>query len=511
MNIFTAIKEAIRRMIPHSDISGAAGVESPVSSVMQKALSDWKNIYQASPPWKSDTVKTMNLPAYICAEIARQILLECKWSITGTDANPNAGETVSNPRAEYLSEQFQSLMDALRPKLEIGCAAGGLVVKPYPKGGRLYFDFCFDWDLYPIAFDAAGQLYDAIFPDRFQRGKTYYTRLERHRIDGENVVITNRAFRSNNPDALGSECALSEVPQWANLEPEATAAMTGGMLFGWFKTANANSVDLSCPMGAAVFDKAIDLLKEADAKLYSGLLWEYESGERAVHVDENAMRPATRTIAGLNGPVKVPVDPRDRLAHLNGRLYRKVPGVQKSDTTDLFEVFSPPFREASYISGLNQLLIRVEDLCGLSRGTLSDANTEARTATELKIIKQRSYATIADNQKALEKCLRDVIRAMDYYAALYELVPEEKTPEERKAAQGSYDVSFEWDDSIITDSQQQMSERLTLVSQGLMSAVEFRQWYFGETETQARAAVQAIKEESAQGIALPNLESGGEV
>lgn len=497
MNILNAIKEAIRRMIPYNDISGAVGIESPVSSVMQKALADWRNIYQAAPPWKSDTVKTMNLPAYICAEIARQILLECKWSITGTDTDAETGEAATNPRAEFLKMEFQKCMDALRPKLEIGCAAGGVTVKPYPKDGRLYFDFCFDWDLCPVAFDAAGQLHDAIFPDRFQRGKTYYTRLERHRIDGENVVITNRAYRSTNPDALGNECALSEVPQWADLEPEATATATGGMLFGWFKTANANTQDLTCPLGAAVFDKATDLLKEADAKLYSGLLWEYESGERAVHVDENALKPKTRTVVNDAGQ-RITVEVNDRLAHLNGRLYRKVPGVQKSETTDLFEVFSPPFRETSYISGLNQLLIRIEDLCGLSRGTLSDANTEARTATELKIIKQRSYATIADNQKALEKCLRDVIRAMDYYATTYNLAPP-----------GEYDVSFEWDDSIITDSQQQMSERLTLVSEGLMSAVEFRQWYFGETETQARAAIQAIREESAQEITLPNLESGG--
>lgn len=499
MNIFDAIKEAIRRMIPYNDISGAAGIESPVSSVMQKALADWKNIYQAAPPWKSDTVKTMNLPAYICAEIARQILLECKWNITGTDADAETGEAVTNPRAEFLTAEFQKLMDALRPKLEVGCAAGGFTIKPYPKDGRLYFDFCFDWDLYPIAFDAAGQLHDAIFPDRFQRGKTYYTRLERHRIDGENVVITNRAYRSTNPDALGNECALSEVPQWADLEPEATATATGGMLFGWFKTANANSVDLSCPMGAAVFDKATDLLREADAKLYSGLLWEYESGERAVHVDENALKPKTRTVVNDAGQ-RITVEVNDRMAHLNGRLYRKVPGVQKSDTTDLFEVFSPPFREASYISGLNQLLIRIEDLCGLSRGTLSDANTEARTATELKIIKQRSYATIADNQKALEKCLRDVIRAMDYYATAYNLAP-----------QGDYEVSFEWDDSIITDSQQQISEWLTLMSQGVMSKLEFRKRYFGETDKQAADALAAIAAESAQEITLPNLESGGEI
>ena len=152
----------------------------------------------------------------------------------------------------------------------------------------------------------------------------------------------------------------------------------------------------------------------------------------------------------------------------------------------MYNVFSPTIRDTSLVNGLNQLLMRIEDQCGLARGTISDANTEARTATELRIVKQRSYATVADNQKALENCLKDVIRAMDVYATIYNLAPE-----------GEYDVSFEWDDSIITDTEQQMNERMMLLNSGLISKAEFREWYFGETKEQAVAAVEAIAEEQA--------------
>ena len=140
--------------------------------------------------------------------------------------------------------------------------------------------------------------------------------------------------------------------------------------------------------------------------------------------------------------------------------------------------------------------MRIEDQCGLARGTLTDANVEARTATELKINKQRSYATVSDNQTALENCLRDVIRAMDVYATLYGLAP-----------QGEYDVSFEWDDSIITDTEQQTAERLTLMGQGVIGKAEFREWYFGETKAQATAAIEAITAEQMNGMdkLLPQL------
>ena len=193
----------------------------------------------------------------------------------------------------------------------------------------------------------------------------------------------------------------------------------------------------------------------------------------AIDVDPTVLRPKKTE----GGKLEMP--------KLNERLFRSV-DANKGDG-DLYNVFSPTIRDASLINGLNQHLMRIEDLCGLARGTLSDPNSEARTATELKIVKQRTYATVAENQKALETCLKSVIRAMDVYATTYNL-----------ASEGEYDVSFEWDDSIITDSEQQMGERMTLLDAGLISKAEFRMWYFGETEQQAIDSLKKITDEQAE-------------
>ena len=101
------------------------------------------------------------------------------------------------------------------------------------------------------------------------------------------------------------------------------------------------------------------------------------------------------------------------------------------------------------MAGLNQILMKIEDQSGLARGTLSDANTEARTATELTILRNRTYTTIADNQQALERALSEGGRAMDKYADLYNLAPA-----------GEYEVSFDWDDSVIADTETQLQQRL---------------------------------------------------
>ena len=164
--------------------------------------------------------------------------------------------------------------------------------------------------------------------------------------------------------------------------------------------------------------------------------------------------------------------------------------AEDTGAEETYRVFAPELRDGSLVNGLNQLLMRIEDLCGLSRGTLSEVSTEARTATELRILRQRSYATVADNQRALEKCLRDVIRAMDVYATAYRLAPE-----------GAFTVSFEWDDSILTDVGQQLQERLMLVNSGVIGRAELRQWYLGETEAQAKAAIRAVEAERREGNA----------
>ena len=462
-------------MIRYKDIETAERVETPLSNEMATALDEWYAMYLNKAEWlKPDTVKSLNLPAFISSELARQIVLEMQWSITGKgkdgETQAEGGKEVTNPRAEYLKAEFEKCLKVLREKLEQGCAAGGMVVKPYTKDGHIYFDWTMDWSLYPIAFDDDGNLADVIFRDVYSEGKTVYTRLERHTVEGQDVHITQRAYKSNMRDTIGTEISLAEVPQWSQLEPEVTVKNAGGQMFGWYKVAAANSIDVDSPMGASCFCKARDDIKEADMQ-YSRLLWEFEGGELAIDVDPTALKPK----ADGKG-VEMP--------KLNQRLFRAV-DVSNGDK-DMYNVYSPALRDENFINGLNQIFQRIEDKCGLSRGTISDPDTAAKTATELRIMKQRSYATISDNQKALEHCLKEVIRAMNVYATLYGL-----------AEEGEYEVSFEWDDSIITDTAQQLNERLLLVNADLMGKVEFRMWYFHETKEQAIAAIKAIAEEKA--------------
>ena len=89
----------------------------------------------------------------------------------------------------------------------------------------------------------------------------------------------------------------------------------------------------------------------------------------------------------------------------------------------------------------------------------------------------------------MEETLKDVIYIMDVYCDLYKIT-----------AKGKYDVNFEWDDSIITDVDAELSKRITLMQNGLASKVETRMWYFGETRRQAEQALTEIEDEGRQAM-----------
>lgn len=97
-----------------------------------------------------------------------------------------------------------------------------------------------------------------------------------------------------------------------------------------------------------------------------------------------------------------------------------------------------------------------------------------KTATEIKASKQRSYATISAIQGKLQQALTDYAEVLDILCTLYELAPK-----------GSIEQSFDFDDSLVTDSETEQKIWLQEVSAGLMSPVEYRMRRYGETEEQA--------------------------
>lgn len=550
--IISKLKEVFKGMISGKSIQNVINVTPILSNEMANAIELWEDMYKGKSPWLKEPtfedpsrVVSLGIPQLIASEKARTALLEFESEITtpmkevetpreeaGTnivdrvqdgDIQPQAQfdqfsryntsqfhpqATVKElvpkgptQRAEYLNKTYKNkILKKLRRQIEYGIALGGLVIKPYVvqndrvetdntlntgtkvDKADIEFDFVYANNFYPLAFNGSGDIIEAAFIQRKVDKEATYSRLEHHKYENHSVTITNMAFKSSANSTgdygadLGQQIPLTAVPEWKDIQPKTIINDVDRLMFAYFKMPEANTIDIYSPLGVSGFDKAVSLIRDADVQ-YSRLLWEYEGGELAIDIDRDALRDTTvRDVDGKEVIVS-------RMGHLQQRLYRP---VDLGATDDTYNQFAPSLRDSSYIQGLNTILMHIEDVTGLSRGTISEVTaSEARTATELRILKQRSYQTNADIQQAIQICLEDLIYVMNVLCELYDITPT-----------GEYETSFEWDDSILVDVDEELGKRMTLMQQGIMSKKEVRMWYMGETDKQAREALLEVQEEN---------------
>ena len=129
----------------------------------------------------------------------------------------------------------------------------------------------------------------------------------------------------------------------------------------------------------------------------------------------------------------------------------------------------------------------IEDNVGLSRGTLSRVDVIAKTATEIKSSKQKTYQTNKAIQESLQQTLEDIVYILDIYTSLYNLAP-----------QGEYNSKFEWDDSILVDVENELKQKMQMVAQGIMPAEMVYAWYNELELENAFKELQAYNELKAQ-------------
>ena len=433
------IREAIRKMTKYSSITDLSNIDEVlISDEMSDAMQKWKLMYKNEAPWIDSEVSSMGLPKSICQMLQMMVMCELTVDITPppiTQINTETGEieevpveTTEDSLAEYIKNLFElQLLSKLDINLEKAMALGGMIIKPYIVNESIYFDFVLQGDFYPISFDDDGTITDVAFLDQFISGSDLYTKVERHTFSDNTVVVQNKAFKAklvDNDDMdeqeLGNEIPLTAVSRWSDIEPEVTIQDVEKPMYGYYKVPVANNVDMESPLGVSVFSR---------------LDWEYEAGQIAIDVDSTALCTQDTYF-------------KQRLDSGKDRIYRKL----DLGNEDTYHAFTPSLRDTSYIQGLNIYLHKIEDACGLARGTLGDVQSDARTATEIKILRQNTYTTITKNQESLELAFRDAIDGAKVFIELYELHKIE-----------DFDVAINWSDSILTDVDTELAQKRLLV------------------------------------------------
>lgn len=445
-----------------------------MSAKMANQIEMWSRMFRNRPPWMSETVEPIGLPAAIAGEIARLVTLELKSEVKGS------------VRADYINKVYQKVLKNLRIYTEYGCAKGGLVFKPYPSFNGIEVQIIQADCFFPISFDDSGRITQCVFLEQFRKGEKVFSRLEIHTLQNKILTITNKVYLSTNDALLGSEINMELVDRWKELVPSISFSDTERLPFGYFKVPLANAEDSDSPIGVSVYSRAVKVIKDTDRR-YGQINWEYDAKEAAVHIAQSLLK--------VNPQTQQTEYPEGR-----ERLYREFEYNVGAMDKPLLDAYSPEIRDQSLYNGFNNQLRLIEFLCSLAYGTLSDPNNVDKTAEEIKTSKQRSYQMVSDTQEALQDALDDLLYAIDFYCTIYQLAPA-----------GDYAATYTWDDSIVRDTDAVIDKNIKLKNAGLRSKISAIMEINKCTEEEAKIELQRIAEDEqikGQDIDWTDLDGG---
>ncbi len=331
----------------------------------------------------------INLAASISKELAT-------LAMTEFDIRADGG------RGEILP-CVDALVDKLKKAVEYACAVGGVIFKPIYDGKDLGVETVLPFNFVPLGTDAKGKIDECAFIYRADINGKHYTRIEEHRRTQDGYVITNRAFEGENAT---TPSLLSYVKEWADLSPRVEIKGLSTPLFSYFGMPFGNPAHPFSPLGVPIFRRAENLISEAD-KQFERLIWEFEGGELAIDASDEAFR------LGKDGKPVLPLGKE--------RLFRTNALDACCSSNELFKIFAPELRDKSIINGLNRIIMLVEDACGIARGTFSDPSEVAKTATEVRSMRQRTYATVSAIRDSLKNALNELFVALTSLCSLYSL------------------------------------------------------------------------------------------
>ena len=435
---FKRFWKGIMRMFRYTTLKQIVGKDITLSDKMIDAINEWKQMLNGQAGWLTDNIVSLGIEEGVCREFADCALVEMETCVSN----------------ERLDKIYQRNIASLNENLQEGLALGSFVLKPL---GGIAAEFVSADKIIPISFGDDGKPTDIAFLTVKKVGDVdYFTRFERHYFTNGNLTIENKCFHSQTSNDIGLPCSLEAVEEWGNIDPgPITYPGMNRMDFGYYRNPIKNKVDGSA-CGISIYESAVDLIRKADIQ-GARLDWEYESGERAIHVDNKALKQDKST--GRFG-----------MARLSKRLYRGL-NLEVGKDQELLKEYSPEMRDEAFKRGLEEYKREIEFSVGLAYGDLSDVQEVAKTATEIKASKNRKYNRVTAIQNNLYDCLEDFVAGLAFYNSMLN---------------SGYEFSCKFNDSILTDEEAERQQDRQDVSMGVMSQLEYRMKWYNEDESTAK-------------------------
>lgn len=389
-------------MYTQQELKKALGLSAGWPPGVWENIALWRQALAGQLPHNS-SAPCQRVAESLISRVAKLVLLELDTSLTDP----------------YLDGEYtrfvKKMPGGLRQAVETGLAQSRYLLYPYVENGRIQVAVRDPGSYIPAAWGEGGQLTAVVLPMFWDK----YTLLVHLSFDSGVYSMAYRAFETKGGGGLGRPVELADLAPWAHLQDVQFINAAGP----WF-------VEYVAPSGQALFARALETLRKIDL-LEAQAEWEFSSAERAVFAPMGMFRDVGKKQAGR------PFDSQVRLEMPQGRerLFVQT-GLAPLEVGPV--CFEPEIRDQPYRRRRNDLNRELEDHCEVARGTLSDTQVQARTATEIIMAKQVTYTTVRDIQNATQLALEGLARVMGEIGWRYGL-----------CEKGEPVPQFCWQDSVV--------------------------------------------------------------
>lgn len=330
--------------------------------------------------------------------------------------------------------------------IELTFALGtGAFVEYVDADGKVIVDFIRADMIYPLSWDNGDITECAFGSTRVIEGKeAVYLQIHRR---GKPAYLQDREGLSENPDFYYIENKYIDAESGKELEPPENVqplinTKYSRPLFQILTPNICNNIDLDSPLGISVYANSISQLKGCDL-VYDSYMNEFVLGRKRILV------PITmaKKMMEKDGVAAPAFDPKDTVYYL-------MPGDNREDNKP--EQVDMSIRAQEHELGIQRSLDILSLKAGMGTGRYKfDSSGGVKTATEVISDKSDLYQNRQKNALVIEAALVGMARAVAFL----------------DTGKTELEVTVDFDDSIIEDTNTTIDRNIKLVQAGLRSKI----------------------------------------
>lgn len=404
-------------------------------------------------------VKTLNMGKKVAEDWANLLLNEKTNIVYGEKSQQDAlNQLLEGKNINFWVRGNEGVEKAF-------ALGNGAFVESNGEDGTPYLQFVDATKIVPISFEN-GKVTECAFVN--VSNLTTVIQIHLRNQDGTYYIRTLRYKKSQSTtaDDIGTEEAEAEPVQTRSKKP----------WFQFIKPNIANNVDVNSPMGISIFANAIDVLKGVDLA-YDGFCEEMRLGRGRIFINQKNLVDYA--------------DDKPIFDNSNNGFYFTKAGDNEGKTPITF--YNPQLRTENYFNGINNSLNLLSAKTGFGQNHYRFDVNGISTATQIISENSEMFRNLKKHEILFEEVIKEVCLTLMYISNEFSGNPNKFNLDT--------EIKVQFDDSIIEDKESQKLNDRSDVNLGVMSLIEYRMKWYGETEEEATKKIQEIKAERNVNIA----------